>query len=259
MTTLEQMAAEANEPKPDTPKNGPVSVKDRVAAHLAGLERQRLERRREIRQQIDQRAGLLQQLSDIESQLRTLDAKADAAAEKHRETTEPLQAKLDGAKGDVRAKLLSQLGEANISLEQSLHVLDRVRGPLKGQWTDTRNKLAALPSENRLCGDDLSSPKLRVEKFVAEKRLAMVQVRIDAAKGYLESYQPALEEAESVKVQASSHGWHRVGGPLNYDFEAIVVLRQRRDRWRAELLDAESEQHDVMKEMDEIASRMIAE
>jgi len=256
--SLADMAAAANtkrDPEPDKP----VNVSGAIAADAQRREAERLNRRKAVREQIRERGVLMQELSDIETQLKMLDAKADTAAAEHATKTAPIQSKLATATGDARTKLLTQLGEANITLETALQVIDRVRGPLRKQWSDTRSKLAGLLTEQRLAGDDLSSPALRVERFVAQKRLAVVQARIESARGRLDEYQPVLRNAKGTAVPESSHGWGRVGGQTNLDFQLIATLTQRIEQWRAELLDAEAEQHDVMTESNEITVRMIAE
>jgi len=258
--TLEQMAAESGPKKPPVkPTERASTAEQLIAADSQRRERERLSKRKEVRQQIKQRAVLMQQVEDLESQLRLLDEKADAAAGEHQAACEPLQEALASATGSKRAKLLAELADANLHLQGRLDVVNRCRGPLLKQHRDVRSAAAGLPTEQRLAGADLASPLLRVEQFVAEQRLAAAEGRIERAREWVGTYDSQLQMASSTPTRPVAYGWIEERGKISLDFERIALLSFRLSKWWAELTDAESERHECMSELQRINKEAIAE
>lgn len=258
MKTLEDMAAAVNEPKATPKPSEPAG--DRVAKHLAGIERQRLEKRREIKAQIKQRDVLAQKMADLEAQILQLNARADGLAVEHRTAVAPIQTKLETATGEARTKLLEKLTAANLELETALGVVNRCREPLQQEHWQIRNvELGPLPTEQRLAGDDLANPSLLVEKFVIERRLASAQARCEAAADWVSRLDELVQQARTTQVVVDETGWAKVGGKRSLDFAGIHQLSHRLNRWKAESLDAEAEAAACLKEQAELLARMVAE
>jgi len=257
--TLSDMANAIHEPKEPTRPGAPKSAAALIEADAQRREKERRQRRAEVRKQIKERAVLIQQLADLEAELRLCDLKADALAAIHQERTGPIQAGLSTASGTKRAGLLQKLSEANYELEQGLLVVERMRGPLRKQHTTTRNEYASLPTEARLAGADLASPLLRVEQFVAEQRLAAAEGRIERAREWVGTYDSQLQMASSTPTRPVAYGWIEERGKISLDFERIALLSFRLSKWRAELLDAEHERHECMSELQRINKEAIAE
>ena len=197
--TLEDMAAAAGK---DTtkPKAAPSTAADRIADDQRRREALRQERRKEIKAGLQKRDELMGHLEDIELQLRLLDTKSDSTASEHAAKAQPLQAKLANATGEQRSRLLSQLQDLNVELEQTLQAIENVRQPLKKEWSNTRGDVAGIPTQQRLSADDLASGPLRVERFVLERRHAAALARSEAAASMLSQLEPLLRAARSTPV-----------------------------------------------------------
>lgn len=258
--TLEEMQARVFErgKQPAQPAGDSAAAR-LVAEDQRRRERERLARRAEVRQQIKQRAVLIQQVEDLESQLRLLDEKADGLAAEHQSKTAPIQESLTSASGSKRSALLEKLTAANIELEQGLAVVERMRGLLTKQHRETRSSAAALPTENRLAGGDLASPALLAEKHAAECRRQAAQMRVDRAAEMLGRFAPELERMRATRVPESSHGWSKVDSRRALDYETIHTLQLRVDRWRCELTHASQELHASQEALAEITREMCNE
>jgi len=259
---LDEMAAavvEREKTSPVAPAAGDSAAARLVAEDQHRRERERLARRAEVRQQIKQRAVLMQQVEDLAAQLRLLDARADGLAAEHQAACEPLQEALASATGSKRSALLEKLTAANIELEQGLAVVERMRGPLTKQHRETRSSAAALPTENRLAGADLASPKLLAEKFAAECRRQAAQMRVDRAAEMLRRFVPELETMRSARVPESSFGWVKSDSRRALDFEAVHRLQLRADRWQCELTHASQEAHAAQEALADLAAQMRTE
>jgi len=258
--TLEEMQARVFErgKQPAQPAGDSAAAR-LIADDQARREKERLQRRADVRTQIKQRGVLEQRMADLAQQLQLLDVKADGLAAAHQERTGPIQEALSSASGSKRAGLLQKLSEANYELEQGLLVVERMRGPLRKQHTTTRNEYASLPTEARLAGADLASPLLRVEQFVAEQRLAAAEGRIERAREWVGTYDSQLQMASSTPTRPVAYGWIEERGKISLDFERIALLSFRLSKWRAELLDAEHERHECMSELQRINKEAIAE
>lgn len=259
MQTLEDMAAAVGTKQP-APQAAPRSPAEQIAAYMARRERERLAKRAEVREQIKQRAVLLQKMADLDSQIKQLDARADGLAAEHQTLVRPIQQKLESAVGEQRTKWLEKLTAANLELETALAVVDRCRGPLKQEHWQIRNvELGPLPTEQRLAGEDLANPSLLVEKFVIERRLASAQARCEAAADWVNRLEELVQQARTTQVVVDETGWAKVGGKRSLDFAGIHQLSHRLNRWKAESLDAEAEAAACLKEQAELLARMVAE
>lgn len=258
--TLGDMAADsaARDKQPGRPGE-PVSADRQIAAYFERLEKERLARRAEIRRQIAERDKLMVRVSDLEAQLRELDKRADQAAEKHAAAAEPIQRKLESASGTQRTKLLSELTTVNLDLERELEGIGRTRNPLIREHRETRSSAAALPTENRLAGADLASPKLLAEKHAGECRLRMAQARVEHARDQLEVLEPRLEMVSCTKLPVSQFGHTAINKPPQIDFEQLAHLRRRVAWCRCELTHAAAEMHAAQQALAEIAAAMRAE
>lgn len=259
---LDEMAAAVGE-REKTPPSAPAAG-DSAAARLVAedqhrREKERLARRAAIRQQIAERAELMQAAEDLAAQLRLLDQRADAAAEKHASAAEPLQRKLESASGTQRTKLLSELTTINLDLERELEAINRVRSQLHKEHRETRTAAAGLPTENRLAGADLASPKLLGEKHAGECRRQAAQQRVERAREMLGRFLPELATMRSARVPESSFGWVKSDSRRGLDLETVHQLQLRADRWQCELTDASSEQFAAQQALAEIAAAMRAE
>jgi len=257
--SLEQMDAEVGARDKQPAKPEPINAERQIAADAARRESERLAKRKEIRAQIKQRAVLMQQVADLESQLRLLDQRADQAAAKHASATSPIQAKLATATGATRAKLLGELTDVNVALERELDAINRTRGPLTKQHRDVRTAAAGLPTEASLSGGDLASPKLLAEKFALEQRLAAAQQRTERARDWASAFERQLALASNTPTRPMMFGWHAVHGKVVLDFDRISLLTFRLAKWRSELTHAAAEQHAAQQALDEITREMIAE
>ena len=258
--TLGDMAADsaARDKQPGRPGE-PVSADRQIAAYFERREKERLAKRKVIRAGAQERDRLMQTVTDLESQLRLLDARADAAAEKHQAACEPLQEALASATGSKRAKLLAELADANLHLQERLDVINRARGPLVKKHRDVRTAAAGLPTEQRLSSEDVAAPELRCELFVTKQRLAASEQRISRARDWVSAFDRQLSLASSTPARPMMFGWHAEHGKVALDFDRISLLTFRLAKWRAELLDAEHERHECLSEMQRISTEMIAE
>ena len=258
--TLGDMAADsaARDKQPGRPGE-PVSADRQIAAYFERREKERLAKRKVIRAGAQERDRLMQTVTDLEAQLRLLDQRADAAAEKHQAACEPIQAALAGATGAKRAALLEKLTTINLDLERELDVVNRVRGPMLKQHRDVRTAAAGLPTEQQLSGGDLAAPELRCELFVTKQRLAASEQRISRARDWVSAFDRQLSLASSTPARPMMFGWHAEHGKVALDFDRINLLEFRLSKWRAELLDAEHERHECLSEMQRISTEMIAE
>ena len=258
--TLGDMAADsaARGKQPGRPGE-PVSADRQIAAYFERREKERLAKRKVIRAGAQERDRLMQTVTDLESQLRLLDARADAAAEKHQAACEPLQEALASATGSKRAKLLAELADANLHLQERLDVINRARGPLVKKHRDVRTAAAGLPTEQRLSSEDVAAPELRCELFVTKQRLAAAEQRIERARDWVSTFDRQLSLASSTRVKPMSFGWIAEHAKVGLNCDRISLLTFRLAKWRAELLDAEHERHECLSEMQRISTEMIAE
>ena len=246
--TLSEMSNDtAGVQTPTKPK--PTSAEAMIAADVARREAERLERRRAIRADISRRAELLRELEAVDGQLRELDRRADSAAADHAAATEPLQRGLQTASGDKRAKLLSQLTDVNLALEDKLHAIGRVRQPLQRRRRDLMNEVALCKTEQFLSGADVASPALSADKFAAEHRLRHAEARVREARDKLAFLEPQLREASTTKVRPSDYGHVAIGKPLAIDLETVSHLSRRVREWTCELLCAEQELHQAAQDL----------
>lgn len=230
-----------------------------IEADQARREQERLTKRREIRDQIKQRDKLQGDLALLADQLRELDRRADEAAARHTETTEPIQAKLADASGAQRDKLLMALTEANVQLERELDVLKRVRVRVQKRWTDVRSQVAELPTSQRLAGADLASQSNLAERFAADRRIRAAEQRVGQAREHLAALEPLLEAAKTTPVTPSMFGHEVVDGRRQIDLETVHVFSQRAARWRCEAVHAEAELHEAQQTLAELTRDAITE
>ncbi len=230
-----------------------------IEADQARREQERLTKRREIREQIKQRDKLQGDLALLADQLRELDRRADEAAARHTETTDPIQAKLADASGAQRDKLLMALTEANVQLERELDIIRRVREPLQKQHRITRTNLAQCKTEAFLTGGDVARPSLLAELFACQHRIKAAEARVETARGYLASYEPELEMARTVPMPQHIEGWIREGKTPALDYDRIHALTERVRRWTCELTHASAELHAAQGASREIERDMIDE
>lgn len=258
--TLGDMAADstARDKQPGRPGE-PVSADRQIAAYFERLEKERLARRAEIRRQIAERDKLMVRVTDLEAELRALDARCDDLAAEHARKCEPLQTKLQAASAAARTKLLAEVTVFNCELEESLQAVRRVRSKVVREHRDVRSAAAGLPTEASLSGADLASPKLLAEKHAGECRRRAAQLRVDRAHEMLRRFVPELEMMRSASVPEHSHGWSKVDSRRGLDYETIHKLQLRVDRWQCELVHASQETHAAEQALAEIAAAMRAE
>lgn len=256
---LDEMDAEVGARDKQPAKPEPINAERQIAADAARRESERLAKRKEIRAQIKQRAVLMQQLADLEAELRLCDLKADALAAIHQERTGPIQAGLSTASGTKRAGLLQKLSEANYELEQGLLVVERMRGPLRKQHQNVGLEYAKLPTEQRLCSDDLASPALRAEKFATQQRLAAAEQRVARARDWVAAFDSQLQLASSRPSKPTAFGWTAEHSPARLDFDRIDLLSFRLRKWKAELTAAAQEVDAAQRTLADLAAQMRAE
>lgn len=259
--TLSDMANAVGErdKTPARTNEAPRPADQQIADDQHRREKERIAARRAIRQQIAERDKLMVRVSDLESQLRLLDQRADAAAEKHAAAAEPIQAALAGAVGAKRAALLEKLTTINLDLERELDVINRARNPMLKQHRETRSAAAGLPTDQRLAGGDVASPALLAEKFALEQRLAAAQQRTERARDWVATFDSQLSLASSRKTKPTAFGWTAEHGKVGLDFDRISLLTFRLAKWRAELTDASSEQFAAQQALADLAVQMRAE
>jgi hypothetical protein len=244
---------------PVTPTENESRIARLIAADSAKRERERLAKRKELRQQVAQREVLALQMADVSEQLKLLDAKADALAADHGSQTQPIQQALASAVGARRTGLLGKLSEANYALEQGLAVVERCRGPLVKQHQRVRSEVAGLPTEGALSGGGLASPSLSCEMFAGEKRRAVAQARVELSREQLAQLEPMLAAAKTALVPRTAHGWTEERGKRGIDFETVSLLGHRIRKWKCELTHASAEQHEAVAEIERLTRDLIAE
>lgn len=258
--SLQDMDAAVGERRARAPVTDSVSgVDQQLAAYLASRERERQRKRGVIRADIARREGLMAELALLDDQLRQLDARADAAAEQHARTAEPIQVALASASGDKRAKLLGELTDANVQLERELDTLRRVRSPLVKKREATNKELAGCRTEAFLTGADVADPRLLSEAFAANRRLEAAQSRAKRAESMLQDIRPLLRGLKTTKVRPTSHGWQASNQPPNYDYTWLAHLLRRERDWQCELTHASQELHASQEALDEITREMCNE
>lgn len=254
--TLSGMVEQLGQPK-DQSTPEPVSGTEKlIRADSHRREKERLQRRSEIRQDITKREKLVRELSLIDDQLRILDAKADEAANRHQADTEPIQEKLQSADGEKKAKLLSQLTECNVRLETDLDVIRRCRDPLLVKHRETRSGVARCRTAMALSGDGVGSPALLAEMFSCKKRLEAASARVAVAQSQAAYSESELEFYRTTKIVPNSFGHSAIDARPTIDFAAVSVLSQRVSRWRTELLHASQELDEVQRAMSEVEQQL---
>lgn len=257
--SLHDMQADLVAPRAPASVQAPRSADQQITDDQHKREKGRRQRRAAVRQQIKEREKLMQQVADLEAQLKLLDAKADSLAADHEAKTKPIQEALAGATGTKRAALLERLTAANIELEQALDVVNRCRGPLTRQHRETRSEAAKLPTANRLAGEDLAASELRAELFAAQSRLEVAEQRVARATEWVGTYREQLQLASSVPTRPVQYGWTEERGKISLDFERIALLSHRLRKWQCELTHASQEADAAQRAIAEIAAAMIAE
>jgi len=258
--TLEEMQARVFErgKQPAQPAGDSAAAR-LIADDQARREKERLQRRADLRKQIAERSKLMARVTDLEAELRALDARCDDLAVEHARKCEPLQAKLQAASAAARTKLLAEVTVFNCELEEALQAVRRVRSKVVREHRDVRSAAAGLPTEQQLSGGDLAAPELRCELFVTKQRLAASEQRISRARDWVSAFDRQLSLASSTPARPMMFGWHAEHGKVALDFDRINLLEFRLSKWRAELLDAEHERHECLSEMQRISTEMIAE
>lgn len=239
------------------------TMTEETVGQLTGVtEDPRMAARREQRKRmaVCERAQL--RVNELDAELRNLDARADEAADVHRERTAPVQEELatieekilaamsgrepiDPAVELRRTQLLQLVSDANHDLELNLAALKELRKPVEQQRDKSRMETTELTAmRNKLAQPPLADPSLLVEQFVAQQRAAAMQSWERNARSTFERVESELAAAKRRKQQEP---------------DLLAILEGRFARWNATVLAAAQQSFDAIKECDQFYQQMIGE
>ena len=202
-------------------------------------EQDRLARRAGIRQQMAEHAVELQRAAALEDEVRQSHLRVEAAAELHRQETEPIQAELETLEKHAvrriaerapadqeadrrRRELIGQIAAANSALELVVDCEKKLRRPAEIEAGRLRQEFVSPAAlEVRLGQPGLANPELEIQLFTAQQAAKFASAR----------------QAEAV----------RAGKIIAYNCQEIRAGRMSGDRaaqerrlakWQAELAAA---------------------
>jgi hypothetical protein len=204
-----------------TPRTAPRELDCDCAETPAELSA-RLAKRREVRRELAKLERTKRRAAEAARRLAALDAEADAAADRHRQATAPLQEELAAIEArivdaiadrkpvppnieDRRDEILNEINAANIVLSDEVERVKRLRQPLAREFEDLRMEVAlGAAVENKLGSEHLANPALHAELAVCTSTMQWAINRHEAAQKRLNIAEQQLKKAES------EGGWEAV-------------------------------------------------
>tara|TARA_R110002049_G_scaffold72490_7_gene187568 strand:- start:153780 stop:154457 length:678 start_codon:yes stop_codon:yes gene_type:complete len=213
---------------------------------------ERQARRAELRRKLAEAKLAQEKISDIRAVISELDALDDAAEEKHRSVTEPLQAELTAldaertsaiTRGDEsgteasqrRREIMRLISAANLELERSIAEQKTQRKPLEQQIELLAPSVPTQHIINEIA--NLGDPDLLARQWALSQRAN----RIGAAQKHNQAKIDEIDEAISVA---------RPGDDKR-------LLQRRRERWMAEASLLAEERSDTAAQQNAIRDRLL--
>jgi hypothetical protein len=230
----------------------------------------RLAKRREVRRELADLERIKRRADEAARRLASLDAEADAAADRHRQVTAPIQEELARIEAQIvdaitdrkpvpssledrRAELLSQIEAANVALSDEIERVKRLRQPVEREYESLRMELAlGAAVENKLGSEHLANPALHAELAVCMSTMQWAINRHEAAEQRLNIAEQQLQKVDD------EGGWKAV------TFDGVAIsqsdkLRRKVRECRLEFMTAAEAVDRARRECAELRERIVAE
>lgn len=200
----------------------------------------RMRRRHDVRLRIAKRELLRRRAEDLRRKVASLQEEAEAAADRHRDRTEPLRAELREIEEKIaglmaarkpvpeklesrRVTLIEEIDSGTDALDREVQELQRRMAAPAAEAERLDFEAAAQDGLEIELASALANPVLLREQFVAEKTVEWLSNRLRAARKQQAELEAAIAQEE------------RLG-----DKTAASVYRRRLFKWEAEVEAAES-------------------
>lgn len=252
---LDELAATGQPPgttKPQNEYNGPrvkIWPPDDEGAESAVEDNPRLARRRNIKRDLARLQILEQRAAVLQQRLTEYDREADAAADLHRATCEPLQAELEALESKAvdaiverrpvdpesesrRAEVVRLVEDANSTLDESVQKIERLRKALEEELKTARKESAGKQGlETLLTHQGIGNPELLEQLSAARTAVNLFRQQAAAANGRLRdletSLQVAKERDRAADVQRLERAVRRARGTADAANKALAEAAAR--------------------------------